>query len=79
MARLANGQADDARREIEAALAVGIKDATILGHAATIAAAAGDAEAAAEYARRSLDANPHSHVADEARVILQAPTTRPAS
>ena len=77
MALLANDRVDEARRQMEQALAVGIKDATMLYHAAAIAAAAGDPDAAAEYARQSLAANPHSRVAADARAILEAPTTRP--
>ena len=78
VALLANDRPDAAREQIEKALSVGIKDAAILFHAAQVAAAQGDADAAERYARQSLDANPHSRVAPDARAILDGtPTTRP--
>ena len=74
MALHAVGRHDDARREVERALGVGVRDAEILYHAAVIAAAQGDAAAAADFARRSLDANPHSRAAADARAMLEDPT-----
>jgi tetratricopeptide (TPR) repeat protein len=59
-----------ARREIEAALKAGTRDARILYHAGAIAAAQKDYTAAARYLSDSLAANVHSEAADEARRLL---------
>ncbi len=68
----ANGEHAEARREIEAALAVGTRDARILFHAGSIAAGQGDREAAAGYFTRSLEASPLSEVAEAARKALES-------
>ncbi len=68
----ANGEHAEARLEIEAALAVGTRDARILFHAGSIAARQGDREAALAYFTRSLDANPLSEVAEAARQALES-------
>jgi tetratricopeptide (TPR) repeat protein len=65
-----NGRSADARKEITAALEVGIRDARMLYHAGTISAASGDREAAARYFQESLTLNPHSPVAGKARESL---------
>jgi len=61
------GRTAEARRQIEAALAVGIKDARLLYHAGVIAARAGDRTAAVRYLDESLHANASSDVAAQAR------------
>lgn len=61
-----NGQSAEARKQIEAALAVGIRDARIFYHAGMIAAKLNDRTAAARYFKQSLDLNPVSESAAEA-------------
>jgi tetratricopeptide (TPR) repeat protein len=70
-----NGRHQEARKVMEEALKVGIKDASMLYHAAAIAAALGDRSAAAKYAERSLAANPHSEVAEKARTLAARTTS----
>jgi tetratricopeptide (TPR) repeat protein len=65
-----NGRSAEARKEITAALAVGIRDARMLYHAGAISAALGDRQAAARYFQESLTLNPHSPVAGKARESL---------
>ena len=65
-----SGKSAAARREIESALAVGIKDARMLYHAGEICAASGDREKATRYFRESLELNPFSSVAAEVREAL---------
>lgn len=65
-----NGKYAEARRQIEAALAVGIRDAQLLYHAGAIALKAHDPLAAARYQQQSLAANPLSEVAGPARKAL---------
>ncbi|MGH9336903.1 MAG: tetratricopeptide repeat protein, partial [Vicinamibacteria bacterium] len=67
-----SGRTEAARAEIEAALAVGIRNARMLHHAGAICAAAGDGGSAARYFKESLSANPYSPVASEARDSLRA-------
>jgi len=50
-----NGQAHEARRQIEAALAVGIRDARLLRHAGEIALKEGDRTAAENYLKQAAD------------------------
>ena len=52
-----NGQDQQARKQIEAALVVGIRDAKLLRHAGEIALAAGDRLAAQEYLQQAMDLN----------------------
>lgn len=61
------GRTREARAQIEAALAVGIKDARMLYQAGVIAARAGDRAAARTYLDESLRVNPSSEVAADAR------------
>lgn len=61
------GRTAEARRQIEAALAIGIKDARLLYHAGVIAARGGDREAARRYLDESLHVNERSDVAADAR------------
>jgi len=50
-----NGRHAEAREELEKALAVGVRDATLFDHAAAIAGAAGDRRAAERYFRQSSE------------------------
>lgn len=53
----ADGQYDDARKQIETALAVGIRDAKLFRHAGEIALKSGDCIAAERYLRESVELN----------------------
>jgi tetratricopeptide (TPR) repeat protein len=62
----ANGRDAEARKQIEAVLAVGIKDARLLEHAGEIGLALGDRSAALKYLRQSAEMNaPGSERAQE--------------
>jgi tetratricopeptide (TPR) repeat protein len=52
-----NGQQQEARKQMEAALAVGIRDARFLRHAGEIALAEGDRMAAQKYLQQAADLN----------------------
>ena len=52
-----NGQDQEARRQIERALSVGIRDAKVIRHAGEIALTAGDRVAAERYLQQSADLN----------------------
>lgn len=67
-----SGKHTEALKQIQSALAVGIRDARILHHAGVIAQAQGDREAALRYLRESLSANPRSRVAADAQQSLRA-------
>jgi tetratricopeptide (TPR) repeat protein len=64
----ANGQYAEARKQIETALAVGIRDAKIFGHAGQIALKSGDKAAAEHYLRESAELN--SVGSEQARITL---------
>jgi tetratricopeptide (TPR) repeat protein len=64
------GDLNGARREIEAALKMGIREARILYHAGAIATSQRDYTAAARYLSDSLATNAHSEVASEAKRLL---------
>jgi tetratricopeptide (TPR) repeat protein len=66
----ANGRFADARREIEAALAVGVRDARLFYHAVAIARKLRDRPAAVRYLKQSLDLNPVSGYSRAARAII---------
>ena len=66
----ANGQFDEARRQIEKALEVGARDAELYYHAGTIEAAAGAKSAGLHYFQQSLELDPGSETADAARSAL---------
>jgi tetratricopeptide (TPR) repeat protein len=66
----ANGGYLEARTQIEKALAPSIRDADIFFHAAQINAALKNQPAAVRYLKSSLEANPESSVADDARQML---------
>ncbi|RJQ85430.1 MAG: hypothetical protein C4519_03405 [Desulfobacteraceae bacterium] len=68
----ANADFQEARRHIETALAVGIRDARIFYHAGAIAAKQGDRRAAEEYYRKANELNPNSQWADAARKATAA-------
>ncbi|HEX9111718.1 MAG TPA: hypothetical protein VF845_09600 [Terriglobales bacterium] len=63
-----NGQDPEARRQIEAALAVGIRNAMFYRHAGEIALAVGDRSAAERYLRQSAELNTSG--SEQARVVL---------
>jgi tetratricopeptide (TPR) repeat protein len=65
-----SGRYAEARTAMEQVLAVGIREASILYHAGAIAARLGDRAAATERLRQSLDLNPLSEVAADARRAL---------
>jgi len=67
----ASGQNADARKHIETALGVGVRDPKLLYHAGVIALGAGDEESAGRYLRQSLSTNSRSEVASEARRLLE--------
>jgi tetratricopeptide (TPR) repeat protein len=67
-----NGQYNDARKQIETALAVGVRDAKIFRHAGEIALKSGDKAAAERYLQESADLN--SVGSDQAKVTLASLT-----
>lgn len=67
-----NGQYGEARKQIEIALAVGIRDAKIFRHAGEIALKSGDRAAAEHYLRKSADLNTVG--SDQARITLASLT-----
>jgi len=67
-----NGQYADARKQIESALAVGIRDAKIFRHAGEIALKSGDNAAAERYLRESVELN--SVGSEQARITLASLT-----
>jgi len=71
-----NGEDQEARRQIEAALRVGIRDARLIRHAGEIALAQGYRSAAQKYLRQAADLNAID--SDLARTTLaQLPDSRP--
>jgi len=67
-----NGRYADARKQIETALAVGIRDAKIFRHAGEIALKSGDKGAAERYLRESAELN--SVGSEQARITLASLT-----
>jgi tetratricopeptide (TPR) repeat protein len=67
----ANGRFADARRQIEAALAVGVRDARLFYHAGAIARKSGDRPAAVRYLKQAVDLNPVSVYSRAAHAELQ--------
>jgi tetratricopeptide (TPR) repeat protein len=70
-----NGRDADAKRPIEAALAVGIQDARFFHHAGLIELAGGDKKAASEYLQKAVALN--SPVSDQARIALASLSVAP--
>jgi tetratricopeptide (TPR) repeat protein len=68
-----NGQNAEARKQIEAALAVGIRDSKFLRHAVEISLATGDSDAARKYLAQAVDLN--SAEAEQAKIILARHST----
>jgi tetratricopeptide (TPR) repeat protein len=69
-----NGQDNEARKQIEAALAVGIRDARLLRHAGEIALKQGDRTAAENYLKQAADLNTiDSELARTVLVSVAAP------
>ena len=66
-----NGQTAEARKRIDAALAIGVRDPRLFYHAGAIAAQEHDSTAAAAYFKASLDVNPLSEFAAMARQALE--------
>ena len=52
-----NGQDEEARKQIESALSVGIRDSRLIRHAGEIALAMGDKTAAKRYLKQAADLN----------------------
>ena len=67
-----NGQYAEARKQIDAALAVGVRDAKIFRHAGEIALKSGDKAAAEKYLRESAELNTVG--SDQAKVTLASLT-----
>jgi tetratricopeptide (TPR) repeat protein len=67
-----NGQYEDARKQIETALAVGVRDAKIFRHAGEIMLKSGDKTAAERYLRESAELN--SVGSDQAKITLASLT-----
>jgi tetratricopeptide (TPR) repeat protein len=63
-----NGQDREARRQIEAALAVGVHDTKLILHAGEIALAAGDPVAAKDYLHRAAESNTAD--SERAKIVL---------
>lgn len=70
-----NGRDQEARKQIETALAVGIRDAKIFRHAGQIALAVGDRTAAEKFLREAADLNALG--SDQARAALASMTQAP--
>jgi tetratricopeptide (TPR) repeat protein len=66
----ANGRNDEAQTQMELSLAVGLRDAQLLYHAGAIAARSGDVDAARNWLKQSLEANPVSEFSGPARDAL---------
>jgi tetratricopeptide (TPR) repeat protein len=69
-----NGQDAEGRKQIEAALAVGVRDAKIFRHAGEIALKLGDQKAAENYLQTA--ANFNAPGSSEARILLMGLTTQ---
>ena len=65
-----NGQNGEARKQIEIALAVGVRDATVFRHAGEIALSLGDRKAAERYLKQSVEINGLD--SEKARVMLSS-------
>jgi Tfp pilus assembly protein PilF len=63
-----NGKDTEARKQIETALAVGIRDSKLLLHAGAIALRSGDRATAERYLKQSMELN--SHESEQARNLL---------
>ena len=66
-----NGRNDEARQHLQDALAVGVRDAQLLYHSGIIAERSGNMAEAANFLRQSLEVNPVSEHAAEARTALE--------
>lgn len=70
-----NNQDQEARKQIEKALAVGIRDARLMRHAGEIALAMGDRAAAQKYLQQAADLNAPESWQAKARLARLSPTT----
>ncbi len=66
-----NGQSAEARKQLQAALVLGIRDAKLLYHVGAIAAQLDDRASAARYLKQSLDLDPRSECAPAVRAALE--------
>ena len=66
-----SGRFDEAANAIARVLAVGFREASVLYHAGAIAAKLGERATAAERLKQSLELNPVSEVAADARLGLE--------
>ena len=71
----ANGRFAEARKQIEAALEIGVRDPGFFFHAGSIAVQDHDLKSAAAYFKASLDVNPASEYAANARQALEKLST----
>lgn len=69
-----NGNYAEARKQIEAAMAVGVRDANVLYHAGSILSGLNDRTTATRYWQQSLDLNPLSESAKSAQEALARAT-----
>ena len=67
-----NQKFDEARRQLETALKVGVRDVRFFYHAGAIAARQGDEKSAKRYFRLAIELNPYSEWADAARNAIPA-------
>jgi tetratricopeptide (TPR) repeat protein len=67
----ANGKNEEARKQIDTALAVGVRDPRLLFHAGAISAAMGDKDSAVRRLREALETASCSEVSSEARALLE--------
>jgi tetratricopeptide (TPR) repeat protein len=72
----ANGEDREARKQIETALAVGIRDAKLFRHAGEIAVGAGDRAAAEKYLQLSADLNTAESLQAKATLARLSPRPR---
>ena len=74
----ANGDYPEANKQMEAALAIGIKDSEMLYHAGVISSELHEPAAATDYWRQSLEVNPHAAAAgkalSQASAVARLPT-----
>jgi len=72
-----SGRNQEARKQIETALAVGVRDARFFYHAGAIALKLNDRDAAERYLRQSLETNARSVYASVSRQMLEALAPHP--
>jgi tetratricopeptide (TPR) repeat protein len=75
LALMANGHYEEAKRQINSALVVGVRDAEIFYHAGIIAEKLQDYVSSARYLKQSLETNPSSDVSTQAHQALDGLAT----